>query len=312
MNAPTTKLDERVLDGHINSRREVKDYPTKYPLQTPRPKPKDAPADDKLASLSPREVAEFYRRLAKHVLLKRPKSLAGSLLLHWLDGKGVKKVFDADYVKDLVYVTDYFKDEVRPVFLTQKRAKLGEKEKWAGVLPRIKKMPGFTPWDGCSDIPISYEGPSLEIPITVYITVSKAIFKMELGFDIDEEDEAALDRFMSLHKFGIHTDIIIEVKRISDTEKYTVTFKSWESKVFDNYNWDEGKHLTLPNPDYRNPFGVIKPVAPDKRFIQIYHSNAKRVERENLSAPFDMESTPWRVTSENIVGPAVVDASRAL
>lgn len=60
---------------------------------------------DHLEGRPPAEVAAFYRRLAHHVRTQlRGASVAAELLLHWLDGKGTKRVVAALYLKDVSFV----------------------------------------------------------------------------------------------------------------------------------------------------------------------------------------------------------------
>ena len=258
-----------------------------------RPKPKDAPKDDELSVLSPKEAAEWYRRLAERWRVEYPNSLASTMLLHWLDGKGEELTFNASYVMNSEFVIEYLRDEVRPVFLTEKKAKLKGGKRWAGILPRIKDPS----WDGKSNFKIFYEGPSVEIPLSIQV-------KARIGLTTKEE----FDLLVSLHKFGIHTEVVMSASPIPDSKRYKVIFESWESYVFDKYDWDPTKYLTFPNPDY----GDLSGVAPNKEKIRAYHSNAKRVENAKLAAPYPVKSTPWRVTMTEIVGAAEVDASRTL
>jgi hypothetical protein len=91
-----------------------------------------------------------------------------------------------------------------------------------------------------------------------------------------------------------------------------VTFESWETTVFDHYDWNPQKHLTLPNPDFENMSKVLSPVAPDKAGVRVYRTNAKRIEAAKLAAPYDVVSTHWTVTDPGTTGPGVVDTSRNL
>jgi hypothetical protein len=257
--------------------------------------------DDALAPLSAADVAAFYRRLADTIKAKQADSLAAAMLLHWLDGKGSSFRFDARYVKDLDYVVEYLRDEVRPVFLTEKEASLKGGKKWGGVLPRIKGVPPHPIWDGKSKFTMLYEGPSVSIPMTVQAQAAAGL-----------ASAAELDLFMSLHTFGLHTDVVAAATAIAGTKTYRVMFEKWETRAFDRYDWDPAKHLTMPNPDFRNPFKVATPVQPTKEKVRVYHSNAKRIEAAGLAAAYNAESTTWTVTDAKTVEPAVVDAGRSL
>jgi len=272
------------------------------PTVARRPVPPGARSDDELAVLTPAEAAGWYRRLAQLIAGRQTGSLAAKMLLHWLDGKGLRLTFDASYVKDLGYVTDYLRDEVRPVFLTEKEATLKGGKRWAGIVPRLKGTPPYPlqPKDAV-DLTFSmlYEGPSVSIPMTIQ---AKAL----AGF----ADAKELDLFMSLHTFGLHTDVSVHARRRGATQ-WDVTFESWQAKAFDRYDWDPNKYLTVPNPDYGNPSKVAYAVAPTSKTIRVYHSNAKRVEAAGFAAAYDAESTSWAVKDATIVGPAVVDTSRS-
>jgi hypothetical protein len=257
--------------------------------------------DDVLAGLDPAELASFYRRLALSIQKRRSDSLAAAMLLHWLDGKRGSFRFDARYVKNLTHVNEHLRDEVRPVLLTEKKARLGGRVRWAGVLPRIKGIPPHPIWDGRSAFTIHYEGQSVSIPLAVQAKAAAGL-----------ADPQELDLFMSLHTFGLRTQVLMTAARVPSSTRYDVTFAVWETRAFDHYNWDPQKHLTVPNPDHGNPFHVNSPVAPTRATVRVYHSNARRVEDGGLAAPYDAESYAWTVTDPKIVGPAVVDAARSL
>lgn len=267
-----------------------------------RPKPPGAASDDELSPYTPAEVAAWYRRLANLIKKKQGDSLAALMLLHWLDGKGAKLTFPHARVERLSFVVEHLRSEVRPVFLTERKAKLKGGEKWAGVLPRIKKMPGFPPWDGTSPIPMEFTGQSVGVPLSVQA-------KAALGLATDPDE---LDVLMSLHTFGLKSNVIVTATPVPKTPNYTIKFTSWKTHAFDRYDWDPTKHLTVPNPDFGNPDKVADPIAPAKDTIRVYHSNAKRVEAAGLAAPYDAESTEWTPADPDTVKDALVDASRSL
>ncbi|MGP3985143.1 hypothetical protein [Streptomyces sp. KR80] len=284
---PTTALDSGV-------------FATGAP-PAPRKKPPGAASDDELSAFSPPEVADWYRRLALMIQRKRPDSLAAQMLLHWLDGKGARLTFSSAKVEKLRQVTDELKNNVRPVFLTEKKARVKGGEKWGGVIPRIQKLPGVDPWDGSSPIKMSFTGQSVEVPLAVQA-------KAFLG--LADEDE--LDLLMSLHTFGLKTEVVVTLTPKPGTPQYKVDFTDWQTRAFDRYDWDPSKHIKVPNPDYGNPARLAAPVAPDKDKITVYHSNAKRVEAAGLAASYDAESTPWKPADPEITKPAEADASRKL
>jgi hypothetical protein len=266
-----------------------------------RPKPKGANSDDELSAFTPPEVAGWYRRLALMIQAGQADSLAALMLLHWLDGKGAKLTFPSARVEKLSFVVTYLKDKTRTVLLTEKKAQLKDNDKWAGVLPRIKKMPGFPAWDGSSPIPMSYTGPSVSVPLTVH---AKA------AFGLADPDE--LDILMSLHTFGLETNVVVTATPVTSTPRFTVAFTSWQTRAFDTYDWDPAKHLTTPNPDFGNPAKLPAPIAPADKTITVYHSNAKRVEKEGLAAPYSAVSLWWTPADPETTKSAIVDSARTL
>jgi hypothetical protein len=257
---------------------------------------------DVLAPLPPAEVAAFYRRLAEDVRKRTPggRSLAAELLVHWLDGHGAQKIIDPNYVKDISFVRDYLRDEVRRVFLTEKKAEIKPVAKWAGIIPRIARLPGFENLPGVRSggpYPMMYEGPSVEVPVSV---------QLRAAFGGGNPRE--LDVLYALHKFGLVTNVVTTASQIPNSTRWNVRFAEWRSKIKDDYDWDPTKRITVPNPDYKSK--DPKAVTPNEDKVTVNHSNAKRVERAGLAAPFHLESTDWTVTDQTISGPAVVDVSR--
>jgi hypothetical protein len=257
---------------------------------------------DVLASLSAADVAGFYRRLAFDVRKRSPdgRSLASELLLHWLDGHGAQKIFDAGHVKDVSFVRAYLREEVRPTLLTQKKAEVKPMAKWAGIMPRIARMPGFEKLPGVATggpYPMMYEGPSVEVPLSVQIRAA-----------MGGGDPREVDLLYALHKFGLVTNVVAAASPIPGTSKWNVRFDQWRSKVRDEYDWDPTKKISVPNPDYKS--NDPKAVTPSEDKVTVYHSNAKRIERAGLAAPYHLESGEWQVNDQAISGPAVVDTSK--
>jgi len=89
-----------------------------------------------------------------------------------------------------------------------------------------------------------------------------------------------------------------------------ITFVWWMCSVHDRYDWDYSEHFTVPNPDYRST--ALDAVRPQDQTLTVYHSNAQRVERAGLAAPYDVESDEWRVVDPQIVKSAEVDPSRSI
>lgn len=248
---------------------------------------------DHLQSRSPKEVAEWYGRLADLVSGSITNSLASRMLKHWLGATGTKFTFDASEVSNEAFVIEHLRDEVRRVFLSEKKTSKGAV---AGIVPRIQGKPGFPKWDGSSTVPMHYEGDSVSLPMTVH---AMALIGKAKPHDID--------LFMSLHSFGIRTNVVASLSPKGGA-KFKVNFDSWESQAFDRYDWDTKKSLTVPNPDFNNPKGLPNPIAPGEEKLVVFHTNARRVEQAGLAAPYDVASTLWKPTDVAIVGPATVKA----
>ena len=117
---------------------------------------------DYLKDLKEPDVAAFYRRLALYIKNQIGKeSLASTLLLHWLDGKGADKIYPARFVRDLVEVRTYLKETARPIFLSRKPTPSGS---IGGIAPRIKGTIRSNPPEG--PYKMHLEG-NVETPVSI-------------------------------------------------------------------------------------------------------------------------------------------------
>jgi hypothetical protein len=252
---------------------------------------------DYLKDLPAVEVARFFRRLAvtaqKHL---DGKSLAGEMLLHWLDGGGATKTFCASYVKDLPRVTEYLLNEVRPVLLSQKKAKLLGGPIWGGIAARLKgNLPaGTQPQLLSQSWPLSYEGPSL-CPGKI------DIIKSWLGIENESHEQ---DVFYALHTFGLVTDVSLKAHLLG-RDRYEVSFERWLTKAIDTYRWDSTRKIKVPNPDFGSSAGAA--IAPRERMIVVHYRHALRVEQAGLASSFASESTWWSPTDERLTQQYVID-----
>ncbi len=244
---------------------------------------------DYLAPLTPTEVAAFYRRLAASIQKQfGGDSLAAILLLHWLDGKGKTKTFDAKYVRDLEEVRSYLRDTARLIFLSQKATPA---KTIGGVVPRIRGTIKVTPAGG--PYPMHLEG-NVEIGLGVQA-------KAAMGMKVEPRE---LDVLYALHGFTLVSDVVASVAKTSGPKMYTVKFDQWKSKTTDQYHWDPDKHLKVPNPDYGSKDkGAL---APGDKDIVVYHKHAIRVEKAGLAAPYTDESDVWDETDQTVIGPSTV------
>jgi hypothetical protein len=244
---------------------------------------------DVLANLNEREVAAFYRRLALFIQVKfGGDSLAAILLLHWLDGRGERKIYPAKYVKDLAEVHNYLRATARPIFLSLKPTPGGS---IGGVAPRIR---GTIKSDSArGPYSMHLEG-NVETPLSV-------LAKAAMGIKVEERE---LDALYALHGFTLICDVVASATRTARKGMYDIEFQSWTCKATDEYHWNPDKRLTVPNPDFGSREKAA--VSPGDKEITVYHSNAIRVERAGLAHSFFDESEPWEETDQTVIGQATV------
>ena len=127
---------------------------------------------DYLTPLPVARVAGWYRRLANSMAGRtvsdgagadgreiQRQPLAAVFLGHYLDNRQRDSTFafdPPDYLRHASQVTAQLQYH-RAVFLTQQRARLSNREVWAGVLPRIQGQSGFQRWDLQRSVEMSYE-----------------------------------------------------------------------------------------------------------------------------------------------------------
>lgn len=246
---------------------------------------------DYLAPLNATDVAAFYRRLATFIQAKlHNDSLAAILLLHWLDGGGKDKTYPAKYVRTLDEVRDYLRGTARPIFLSQRSTPGGGV---GGVIPRIRGTIKTNPQTG--PYAMRLEG-NVETPLSVE-------FKAKYGMKVEDRE---LDALFALHGFTLVSNVVASVAKSSNPKIYDVTFDGWQCKAVDEYHWNPAKHITVPNPDFGSTDAWA--VAPGEKEIVVYHSNAIRVEKAGLAAPFHDESETWdENTDVSVSGPAKVN-----
>jgi hypothetical protein len=262
---------------------------------------------DELAKLPPAQVAGFYRRLADQVDKKKGKlevSLAALLMRHWLDNRDATEVFHFDapaHLRGHGSVADVLRYH-RGVYLTAQRAKLtGGSEKWAGLIPRLQGRPPYAKWDGSGVMNMEYQS-LVELPLRLQIT----------------GDDADRDLLYGLHGFQLKSNVTVAVQGSPGSRRLRVTFTSFQARVIDRYDWDYSEHLTVPNPDFGSKaagadFGELsRAVAPGSKTVVVYHSNAQRLEKAGMAAPYDLETNAWTVTDAGITGPGEVDPTRSL
>jgi hypothetical protein len=245
---------------------------------------------DYLAKLGERDVAAFYRRLALSIQKRfNGDSLAATLLLHWLDGKGEIKIFSATYVKNLSEVRSYLRETARPIFLSQRRPPSGG---IGGVVPRIKEALQYNLPPGSYSMQL--EG-NVETPLSIQA-------KAAVGIPVDPRE---LDALYALHGFRVVSDVVVSAAKTVGGKTYELRFARWTCWTTDEYHWNPEKHISVPNPDY----GSSEPgaVAPRDGEIAVYHSNAIRVEKAGLAKPFHDRSEPWEEGDPMVTAPATIE-----
>jgi hypothetical protein len=269
--------------------------------------------DDPLKGKSAPEMAGFYRRLAGCIegVVGEGKSLAARFLLHWLDGKGKPLIVEATAINDLAEVKTYLANEVRTVFLTQK--KIQSSGKWGGIGPRLKGSPPFdtkSPRDPAGNYPMMYEGPPVStISYDQFLLMMKKYSETK---KISDQEKRYLDMFTSFHKFGIKTEVVVSARQVGATgalaNQYKIEFLSWTSTAFDTYDWNYDLGFPVPNPDFGS--GDAGAIAPKSEIVFVQHSHAKVVKDAGLAADYDIKTTPWKPVDATIIGPATIDLAR--
>jgi hypothetical protein len=261
-------------------------------------------ADDVLAKLTPTDVAAFYSRLADGVDARRGKldvSLAALLMRLWLSNRAAGAALTIDAPTHLRTHPQKTASLLyhRQVFLTEKKARLGKSEIWAGVVPRLQGKAPHAKWNIQRMLSMEYESLT-EFPLRYQVT----------GNDADR------DLLYSLHGFQLRSTVTVGGALVPlprgarGSQKVRINFQSFATEAKDVYDWNYAEHLTVPNPD----FGSSKPgaVTPESQTVIVYHRNAKRIEDAGLAAPYRFVTRPWSITDVAITSAAEVDPSRAL
>jgi hypothetical protein len=260
---------------------------------------------DYLASLPVQRVAAWYRRLADRIGRERIRGqtpLASTFLRHWLDNRDPRSTFRFQapaHVRTSSYVVTAQQFH-RRVFLTEERARFtGGRRAWAGVVPRLQGLRGFTRWDGRTPLQMHYES---------LVEIGSNLFEIVRIQNSGTPEER--DLLTSLRGFQLRSRVTVNGAPVQNSRNIRVSFASWMCRVRDRYNFNYSEHFTVPNPDYRSTRSDA--VRPQDRHIRVYHRNAQRLERASLAAPYDVESDEWRVTDTQITRPADVDPTRRL
>jgi hypothetical protein len=261
-----------------------------------------AEADDVLAKLPVDRVAAWYRRLAHAQIRAAPElqpALAGSFLLKWLDNRKStdRYTFRApEHLKKSEAVIEVLRYH-RDVFMTYRKGRIGKKDKWVGILPRLQGKPGFTRWNMSGMLTLQYES-----------LCDFAPHIWDIARIQQYGSSAERDLFGSLRGFQLKSNATFTGK-LSGTKALIRCF-NWDCFAIDRYDWNYNEHLTMPNPDFNSSAGDA--VAPRQQTIKVYHLNAKRLEAAKLAAPYDLVVGPWTVTDARIIGDAGIDTTKQI
>lgn len=271
--------------------------------------------DDPLAKLAPPDLSAFYHRLADFFdeqnntacgdgkkCLADP--MASDLLRKWLNNRSSTTIHHIDppmHLKTEKKVKDALLYH-RKVFLTEEKARIGPRfraiRKWAGVLPRLQKLPGFKSWTPGAQLQMHYET-NVE-----YGTSRTDIARIQLSGTPVEKD-----LFVALRGFTLTSQVVVNGTNLPG-KKVKITFQHWKCRGSDLYDFAKVKGLKLPNPDYRKDFqGAVQP---KDKIIRIHHANAIRLQKAGLAAPYKIVIKDWIPQDAALTQPAEVDPNRRL
>jgi hypothetical protein len=261
-------------------------------------------AEDYLKKYTVDQVAAWYLRLAAAWdggMTDLHPPLAGAFLRAWVNNrvKDAKIEFEAPAhlrgQSSVLLVQAYH----REVFLTTKKARFsGGTEKWAGLLPRIQGLPGYTKWDLKGELALEYESLCDVAPGVLDI-----LRIQQSGSNADR------DIFGSLRGFQLKSKVAVSASPQASGQ-LLVMFKSWTASGTDRYDWNYSEHLTVVNPDYASK--QPDAIRPTDKTLTVYHSNAKRLEDAGRAAPFQVVIKPWVVSNAQLVGPVLINPQRQL
>lgn len=255
---------------------------------------------DHLAALDVRQVHAWYTRLADMIGRQtvpdgnsRQTPLAAIFLRRYLAARpnDVLEFTAPGYLRNAPQVRDalvYHRD----VFLTRQQASFGPgQRRWVGVLPRLRGQAPYARWTPGSQLRMHYHS-LVEIGGTL-----REIFRIQRSGTPQERD-----LFTALRGFQLQSDVALSGQQNQNSVR--ITFTSWNVHAFDRYDFDYSERLTLPNPDH----GSTAPgaVRPEDRTLTVYHSNARRMVRAGLAAPYDLRSQPWAQQHQDLLAPADV------
>ena len=97
---------------------------------------------------------------------------------------------------------------------------------------------------------------------------------------------------------------------VNEKGQISMMFLSWMPSGTDRYDFHFGEHLAVPNPDFGSKDRDA--VWPQDQTLRVFHSNAKRLEKAKLAAPYSIAIDRWVVRNPALLGPAEVDAKKQI
>lgn len=258
---------------------------------------------DHLAALPIAQVAGWYRRLAERIAGERvggQQPMAATFLFHYLENRDSGSLWQfaaPTYLQQSSFVLAVLRYH-RSVLLTQERARIGGRQVWAGVIPRIQGLAGFTRWDLQRPLDMTYES------LVEVGSSALEIGRIQLSGTPEERDILT-----SLRGFQLRSRVTIRASRLPN-DRVTVSFATWMARVSDRYDFDYSEHFMVPNPDFGST--ATDAVRPQDENLTVYHSNARRLEHAGRAAPYNLQSHEWRVADARLAGPAEIDPRRRL
>jgi hypothetical protein len=142
-----------------------------------------------------------------------------------------------------------------------------------------------------------------------YQGLAAAGLMQTVQFSMGKLSQADSDVFASFHDFQLRSEVKVRVTG-STGRILRIEFTHFLARGMDRYDWNPDKHLTMPNPDFGS--SASDAIRPDLDRIKVYHTNAKRIEKDGLAAPYNVDTESWNVSDESIRGPANVNPDKSL
>jgi hypothetical protein len=191
----------------------------------------------------------------------------------------------------------------RRVFLTEEKGHFGAKKgllgatkvlRWAGLVPRLQSRA----WNGKSEISLEYTSLSDIAPTLVDIYNLQA-----------EKNPHKMDIFTSLRGWQLKSAVKVKGATVAGG-MVEVEFTSWVCSGEDYYDFNQGEYLKVPNPDFESTETFA--IAPSRKEVKVYHTNALRLEKKGLAKPYPVLISDWQVSDPALLAKAKIDPAKKL